>query len=91
MKTSQNPFDRRNAYMICALTYELNSFLLSYKEQYCPGGYNTEACVAIIDESQERPENRGCTTGDIGCYPLARDVCKSGELREFLLGPYIAG
>jgi hypothetical protein len=41
MKGSKNPFDRRNAYMICALTYQLNQAMLAHKQQFCNNGMPT--------------------------------------------------
>jgi hypothetical protein len=38
MKSSKDPFDRRNAYMICTLIYETNQAMISYKENYCNEG-----------------------------------------------------
>ena len=82
VKGSPNPFERRNAFMICVLINKVNEGALAYKEKYCPRGYNKDKCIVVVDDDKGQHLPKCNSQSDKDCYPKARDLCASGELKD---------
>ncbi len=72
--TQTEKIKKREAFMVCQMTYLINEAVLAYKKKYCkPPEINYKQCVRLVVHRQEAPK---CgTPGNPDCYPLAKRVC----------------
>ena len=66
------------------LTYQVNRVAMHYRLNNCPSGYNAQQCI-VIGSHSETPEcmKKPGARNDPWCYPMAKDVCRTGELSAY--------
>eukprot|EP00935_MAST-01C_sp_MAST-1C-sp1_P002169 g2169.t1 len=69
---------KRQAFMVCMMTKQLNDMLLDYRTAHCPDGFNSNKCVrSVLEQPPSRHDKDGDDLINPSGYSLARLQCGS--------------